>query len=214
MPAPEAIHESLPQPKTSLKISPSLATPEQYAQAARVLYDAFKLKIKRLEFFPKTPEQALRIIAQSLHPDRGLYALQEGKVIGVIGLEYGAERFIRVSLATLTEVFGLLGGIWRYGWLRLLRLVEPLDPKAFRIEPLAVAAEARGQGVGSALIHKAFERARALGYTEVIIGVVNSNSGAKKLYERHGFRVFKTTQYGFLTRRAGFTGAYTLRKTL
>ena len=206
--------EAPPKPEHSLSIVTRLNEPQQLQEAARILYDAFKLKVERLELFPHSPEQACTVIAKSLNPARGLYALKQGKVVGVMGLEYGSQRFVQITRATLLEAFGLWGGLWRYLWRRLLRLVEPLKPQVFRIEPLAVSAELRGQGVGSALLTHACEQAQALGYPEIIIGVVNSNRGAKRLYERHGFRVFKSTHYGLLTKRAGFTGGYTLRKTL
>lgn len=199
---------------TDRHITPQLQSPQHRLEAARLLYEAFTLKVERLELFPYTAEQAVRLIAKSLNPRCGLYALQAGKVVGVAGLEYDKERFVDISKTTFTEEFGLIGGTGRYLWMRLLKLLDKSSSQVFRVEPLAVSSSMRGQGIGSALLNAAFERARQLGYLEVIIGVVNTNLGAKALYKRHGFKLFKTTHYGFLTKQAGFTSAHMLRKNL
>jgi len=58
------------------------------------------------------------------------------------------------------------------------------------LETLAVAADARGQGIGTLLIEACQERLRAEGITHWSVGVVEANEGATRLYERAGFRPF------------------------
>jgi GNAT superfamily N-acetyltransferase len=58
------------------------------------------------------------------------------------------------------------------------------------LETLAVAAAARGQGIGTLLIEACRERLRAEGITHWSVGVVEANEGAARLYERAGFRPF------------------------
>jgi ribosomal protein S18 acetylase RimI-like enzyme len=58
------------------------------------------------------------------------------------------------------------------------------------LETLAVAAAARGQGIGTMLIEFCQERLRAEGITHWSVGVVEANEGATRLYERAGFRSF------------------------
>jgi ribosomal protein S18 acetylase RimI-like enzyme len=55
------------------------------------------------------------------------------------------------------------------------------------IHDLAVAAEYRGQGVGTMLLDAVANRARELGCCRVTLEVAPENPGAKKLYERSGF---------------------------
>ena len=57
------------------------------------------------------------------------------------------------------------------------------------IEWLAVASDARGQGVGTKLLQWADHLALSRGCTVLTLGVMNGNPAAR-LYERHGF-VFK-----------------------
>ena len=52
---------------------------------------------------------------------------------------------------------------------------------------IAVVPNARGKGVGRALLDGLLERARAGGFEAVSLSVDRNNEGAISLYERHGF---------------------------
>jgi ribosomal protein S18 acetylase RimI-like enzyme len=52
---------------------------------------------------------------------------------------------------------------------------------------IAVVPNARGKGVGTALLSALLERARADGYPAISLSVDPSNAGAIELYERYGF---------------------------
>ena len=56
------------------------------------------------------------------------------------------------------------------------------------IHDLAVLPDCRGQGIGSALLQAVAQRARNLGCCKVTLEVIESNAGARRLYERQGFR--------------------------
>jgi ribosomal protein S18 acetylase RimI-like enzyme len=62
-----------------------------------------------------------------------------------------------------------------------------LGDRVGEIESLAVAPEARGIGVGTALLDAARERFRAQGIEWWSVAVVEANEGAVELYERAGF---------------------------
>lgn len=51
-----------------------------------------------------------------------------------------------------------------------------------------VAPEARGAGVGDALVHAVVAWARERGYERVALEVADGNQAAIALYERHGFQ--------------------------
>jgi ribosomal protein S18 acetylase RimI-like enzyme len=53
---------------------------------------------------------------------------------------------------------------------------------------IAVVPNARGRGVGSALLNALLERARADGYATLSLSVDRANAGAIELYERYGFQ--------------------------
>jgi ribosomal protein S18 acetylase RimI-like enzyme len=52
---------------------------------------------------------------------------------------------------------------------------------------IAVVPNARGKGVGAALLEALLDRARAEGYETISLSVDRNNAGAIGLYERHGF---------------------------
>ncbi|MFJ6521485.1 ribosomal protein S18 acetylase RimI-like enzyme [Streptomyces filamentosus] len=58
-----------------------------------------------------------------------------------------------------------------------------------QIQGLAVADEARGQGVGRALLRAALVKARADGATRITLRVLGHNVPARALYEAEGFAV-------------------------
>ncbi|MEU6577008.1 GNAT family N-acetyltransferase [Streptomyces sp. NPDC046805] len=58
-----------------------------------------------------------------------------------------------------------------------------------QIQGLAVADEARGRGVGRALIRAAVEEARRRGARRITLRVLGHNIAARKLYESEGFVV-------------------------
>jgi ribosomal protein S18 acetylase RimI-like enzyme len=56
------------------------------------------------------------------------------------------------------------------------------------LESIAVAPSHRGQGIGGALLDAVDREFRELGVADVIIGLLPGNEGARRLYERRGFR--------------------------
>ncbi|MTK63417.1 MAG: GNAT family N-acetyltransferase [Methanobacterium sp.] len=58
----------------------------------------------------------------------------------------------------------------------------------FYIGNLVVSANLRGKGIGSKIIEQSFELARDKECKRVLLDVIFENQGAKKLYERIGFK--------------------------
>jgi ribosomal protein S18 acetylase RimI-like enzyme len=56
------------------------------------------------------------------------------------------------------------------------------------LNSLAVTEDARGGGVGTALLREVYRQVRAAGVEEMVIGVLATNEPAMRLYEREGFR--------------------------
>ncbi|MEV0169580.1 N-acetyltransferase [Streptomyces sp. NPDC050803] len=76
------------------------------------------------------------------------------------------------------------------GYIRL-GFPTPLASNAHvrQIQGLAVADEARGRGVGRALVRGAVEEARRRGARRITLRVLGHNTPARKLYEAEGFVV-------------------------
>jgi ribosomal protein S18 acetylase RimI-like enzyme len=197
-----------------IQISESIDCEEQIGQIAQVYYDAFDLKIWRLVLFPESKEQALRLLAHSFNLHRGLYAIHQGQVVGLVGLGNRNGGFMEVGLSTLRSEFSRWGALRRYWWSRLILALQPLPKNVLHVEALAVAKTARGMGIGSLLLKRVFEYARQEGYPSILLEVVDTNIAAKRLYERLGFRVTRYDRFGPFTRQAGFSGSYQMEKEI
>ncbi|MGI5130464.1 N-acetyltransferase family protein [Pseudonocardia sp. CA-107938] len=78
-----------------------------------------------------------------------------------------------------------------------------------------VAADARGRGVGAALVRDALDRARAGGFAGMQFNAVAaSNTGAVALYERLGFRIIGTVPGGFEHPELGRVGLHVMYRDL
>ena len=90
-------------------------------------------------------------------------------------------------------------------WFRLFKATSPgygfVDEQTPELA-VAVVPNARGRGVGSALLSSLLDRARADGYNAVSLSVDRHNAGAIALYEQYGFGQAGETPESF-TLRAG-----------
>lgn len=67
--------------------------------------------------------------------------------------------------------------------------LEKLSVDTWFINALAVFAEGQNRGIGSQLLTAAEELAQAKGFQKMSIQVYGQNSGAVRLYERHGYQL-------------------------
>jgi ribosomal protein S18 acetylase RimI-like enzyme len=138
-------------------------------------------------------EATLRaVVAQPGHAwsvERARIAEIDGATVGVL---LGGP-------ATTPEPADSLGLPW--GWTRLRLLAVGLacqpflsfmsrhEPGEWYLPAMSVKPEARGKGVGATLLDDAVTRAGEAGATSITLDVDAKNSGARRLYEKHGFVV-------------------------
>jgi mycothiol synthase len=73
---------------------------------------------------------------------------------------------------------------------------DPVDPNAGYVALLGVRRPWRRQGLGEALLLRAFQTFRERGFTRGTLGVdASSKTGATRLYERAGMRVYRDTVF-------------------
>lgn len=73
---------------------------------------------------------------------------------------------------------------------------DPVDPAAGYVSLLGVRRPWRRQGLGEALLLRSFDAFRAKGFTRGTLGVdASSVTGATRLYERAGMRVYRDTVF-------------------
>lgn len=98
------------------------------------------------------------------------------------------------------------------GWLELHRLA-PQRMRHVATLTIAVAAVRRGQGIGSALMGRAFDWARQIGVRKVTLNVRAGNEGALRLYQRTGF-VLEGRERDQVLSEAGFEDNLIMAKFL
>jgi GNAT superfamily N-acetyltransferase len=199
--------------KTEIVIKQGLSDDAEARAAAEIFYEAFKLKVDRMELFPHSPEQALRLLVQGIRPEQVFAALYQGQVIGIAGIDDRNGHLTAVKWRVLAGEFSWLGASWRWLWLKLLHVFESREKDVLRVAAIAVAETARGQGVGAMLLARIFDYAREQGYPAVVLEVVDTNP-ARHLYERMGFTAVSTFHFGPFTRRIGFSAVTKMRKDL
>src|SRR5262249_5878652 len=120
---------------------------------------------------------------------------QDGQVVGVMILHLGHS----IGRGKVGDYWRLLMqeiSPWRafrafWGGLLANRFLDQRIPRAqdlVYIEALAVAEPHRGQGIGSILLAEAERWTRSSGRARLALHVLRSNTGARRLYERTGFR--------------------------
>ena len=115
--------------------------------------------------------------AETWSQRRDLYASLFDKPDTLLLLARDGDELIGYALAHVLPVGETwVPDTWRTG----ARIAE--------IESLAVTAERRGEGIGSALMDAVERELAARGLDDVILGVLPGNADAIRLYERRGFR--------------------------
>jgi ribosomal protein S18 acetylase RimI-like enzyme len=133
--------------------------------------------------------------AGHLSLDTTLVCLSGNEVVGAVILHTGrpigrgsARAFVRLArtrFPLLRAIRVIFGGLTAN--LMLDRRIPRASDLTY-IEALAVRSEYRGKGIGTRLLIAAEWRARQMNRPRLALHVLSSNDGARRLYERHGFR--------------------------
>lgn len=175
---------------------------------ARVFMEAFRDSL--LHIFGKMPHPRLvrEVMLLCFQADKeGFIVAREGK--RVVGYVFAPARLSNLWGAALRQGFfyrlvsGWLKGRYRFGWQPLKVLL--LDKYQFirstvtggdygdgRILSIAVAAAARGKGIATVLMERAFDHLAGRGVRRVRLEVRPWNTPALKLYHNLGFQIRDT----------------------
>ncbi|MFF3270331.1 GNAT family N-acetyltransferase [Streptomyces chrestomyceticus] len=153
----------------------------------------------------KRPEPALRLRAPApgdlgwmVQRNAALYAREYGFDFGYEALvarivaEYGERRDARWDRVWIAELDGeRVGAVMcvRDGINTATAPANETPPRTARLRLLLVEPEARGRGVGRALVSACVDFAREAGFREVVLWTNSVLSAARVLYERAGFEL-------------------------
>ena len=169
-------------------------------EVAALYWEAFGSK---LGFTLGPKYQALRFIREVMRSDHGICAHDDnGRLLGIAGFKTTEGALVAGRFADLRHVYGWTSAAIRIALLGALE--KDSENARFLMDGLFVAPEARGQGVGTALLNAISEEARRRGFHEVRLDVIDSNTRARALYLREGFRPVGTQSIGWLRLFFGF----------
>jgi GNAT superfamily N-acetyltransferase len=185
-------------------------------QAAHLYDSAFGSKLGLA-----IPKQAVRLklLEQAFLPKYSITALQNGELVGLAGF-YGAEGSLTGGMlggrgmgwAELRHELGMLGTA-RAAFALALYNRTPQE-RELLMDGIAVRQDMQGRGIGGQLLEQLITYAREQGYNHIRLDVIDTNAGARRLYERKGFVATKTKHFGFLRPLLGFSAETTMQRSL
>lgn len=183
--------------------------PKDRARVGALYWEAFGAKLGKV----MGPEaRALALIDRVLDPGFAICAYEGAQLLGVAGFKTYEGALAGGGLADLRAVYGPLGALWRAAALALLE--REVESDRFLMDGIFVAPEARGRGVGTALLEAVCAEGARRGYGAVRLDVIDSNPRARALYERKGFAPVETQQLGPLRWIFGFASATAMERAL
>ncbi|GAB4453124.1 MAG: GNAT family N-acetyltransferase [Armatimonadaceae bacterium] len=184
--------------------------PEDQRKAAAALLDAAFAR----KFAPIVPDRTRRValLAECLSPEHALVALSGDRLVGLVGFHAPGGSFVGGDFQTVVRHLGVWGAA------RTVLLLSLFVRKPRRGELLldgfAVDVSERGRGIGTGLLENLIHFARTEGYRQIRLDVVDTNPGARRLYDRFGFIPVQTSSAPYLERWFGFRSSTTMVKRL
>ena len=182
--------------------------PDDRQRAAEIIYDAFRRKLRAMG----SPANLVPAMAKALNAGRAICALLDGRLVGILGVDYGGQNLLVPNWRAFCHDFGLLRGTLDTLLISLIALRVKRD--GLYISSLAVDPAYRGQGIGTQLLSAAEALGRELGVSRVSLDVVDSNARARALYKRCGYCCVKRHRFPFTRRLMGFSYSDTMVKRL
>lgn len=172
--------------------------------------ESYQEKVRALRI---EADAALDVLEQGLDSERCFIAWSGDTPVGLIGIVERSGRALRFPFSGIRRHFGPVRSLFYFLLLHVGTRRKP--PRGgLMFETLFVSPESRRQGIGTLLIDRVEAYAREKGYSSVSLDVTDKNQPAIRLYAGMGYEVVRTARYGFLTRRAGFTGSVRMRKEI
>lgn len=176
------------------------------AHVAALYWEAFGRKL-RPGFVDEPTGRA--VVCAALRSDHMLVARQEGLVVGVCGFHRAGTGAADLRWSRLRECLSVRAALRASLVLSVFSRSDRAD--ALVLDGICVDLAARGRGIGTALLRAAADRARRIGARTVRLSVIDVNTRARALYERHGFVPTRRGGLGFLAPVYGFDGYTTMQ---
>ncbi|MCG8376693.1 MAG: GNAT family N-acetyltransferase [Chlorobiales bacterium] len=184
-----------------------LGVPESCLAASVSLYDeAFGQKFK---VAIRSDQQRLSLLKDCFKREYAIVAMAGDKLVGIAGFHTPEGSFTGgVEYKDMVSLLGFIEG----SWAALILSLYDRKPETGELlmDGIAVHRDYRGKGIGRRLLEELAVYAREEGYDRLRLDVIDTNSGARKLYERVGFKPIRTERFAYLRWFLGFGGSTTM----
>ncbi|PRB00966.1 GNAT family N-acetyltransferase [Microbacterium sp. MYb64] len=174
----------------------------QRPRVARLYWQAFHRKLRPAL---SDEQRAVPYLESLLADDRVVCAHADGTVIGVVGFSLRGRAAVGFSFAELRARYSTFTAPVRALLLGVLE--RRTHPGSLLLDGISVAPEARGLGVGTALLAHVRRLALDEKMDAVRLSVVDTNPRARDLYQRLGYVAEESASIGPLRRLYGFRTA-------
>ena len=175
-------------------------------KALDLFWQAFRQKLAPVL---KPEDKALQFLRRVVDPAHAISAVSsDGDLLGIAGFKTPAGAFIGGTLSDICAIYGALGGLWRGVLIDILE--RDLSEGGLLMDGIFVDPDARGKGVGTALLDGIAHEDRARNLAQVRLDVIDTNPRARALYERCGFVAGEVQELGLLRHLFGFRTATTM----
>ena len=181
--------------------------PECYRSNAASLYDeAFGSKFS---LAVRSDQKRVSLLEDCFLPEYAIVAMTDNKLIGIAGFHTPNGSLTGgVTYSYLVSRLGFLKG----NWAALIFSLYERKPASGELlmDGIAVHSNFRGKGIGSKLLDAIARYASENKYDRIRLDVINTNPGARKLYERKGFKAVKTEEFPYLRWLLSFSSSTTM----
>lgn len=184
--------------------------PEYRRQAAHGYWRAFSRKLR----YPLGPEEkALSFLESVLDPSHAISARsKDGQFLGMAGFKTAKGALVGGGIGDLARAYGWIGAALRGPLIHILE--RDCADGTLLMDGIFVEPRARGQGVGTALLHAVEAHAASMKLQRIRLDVIDTNPRARALYEREGFSARSVVSLGLLKPIFGFSSATQMTKPI
>jgi len=176
--------------------------PYERIKIAKLLYEPFSEKVKPI-FGSK--EKSIEIYSRYLKSDGIIVARKDREILGVAGIKTKKDNWLEIGVLEVLKEFGI--SIFRVAFLGLA--LKKSAKNGLLLDVITVVKEARGKGIGTALLSFIIDFAEKERLPMIRLFVIEQNIKARKLYERMGFKIIKFHTLPFPWRKIfGFKGSF------